>query len=471
MPMMTDKYDAKESKKNLNMLLKMYKKTLLDGNFQRWGGISRGSGWTVKNGKSFIENFIHGATFNNVINVEVESSLKYVKEINDTKSIAYFQDVQSRGYKYVSIDGNNTASYLTAFIQDHEDLKINHVDYSNKIRFSALTEDDQEEIKYSEKINVIILRRITLDEMCDLFRNLNMQTRLNAQEWRQARWSPLSQQIRQYGENMKTVFTYFVYSNEQDLDKRSHEELIAALAMKIENNHNNPALTKKWLDSFYENTESLNSKTIAALDEVFSVCDKMRRSLSGPFQKKLSKGQMQNLFEFIHILVIDKGYSITKDNYDQVLDWFLQKDSEFREISAKVASEDLTDKSYLHWTNNWSHKFSWINVRKLMESVIEQEINSFISKGTLKRKRTPKDRFTFDEKRRLLELQKSRTRSGDSIAILDLYLGKYEADHVISIHDGGETIIENAELMTIEENRKKGPHSNEPHFDFQHPPA
>jgi hypothetical protein len=471
MPMMTDKYDARESKKTLNMLLKMYNKTLLDGNFQRWGGISRGSGWTVANGKSFIENFIQGTTFNNVINVEVESSLKYVKEIKDAKSIAYFEDVKNRGYEYVSIDGNNTASYLTAFIQDHKDLKIKHVDYSNKIRFSDLTEDHQEDIKHSEKINVIVLRRITLDEMCDLFRNLNKQTRLNAQEWRQARWSPLSQKIRQYGEDMKNFFTHFVYSNEQDLDKRSHEELIAALAMKIENSHHNYALTKKYLDAFYEDTSALGTKTIAALDEIFSACNKMCEILPGPFKKKLSKGQIQNLFEFIHILVVDKGYSITKGNYGEVLNWFLSKDAKFREISAKVASEDLTDKSYLHWTNNWAHKFSWIKVRQLMKSAIEEEEDSLVSEGIIKRKRTSKDQFTFNDKLKLRDLQENKTRNGDLITITDLYLGKYETDHMISVSAGGETIIENAELMTIEENRKKGANSNEPYFDFQHPAA
>ena len=471
MPMMTDKYDAKESKKTLNMLLKMYNKTLLDGNFQRWGGISRGSGWTVTNGKSFIENFIQGTTFNNVINVDVECSLKYVKEIKDAKSIAYFEDVQARGYEYVSIDGNNTASYLTAYIQDHKDLKIKHVDYSNKIRFSDLTEDHQEDIKHSEKINVIVLRRITLDEMCDLFRNLNKQTRLNAQEWRQARWSPLSQKIRQYGEDMKNFFTHFVYSNEQDLDKRSHEELIAALAMKIENSHHNYALTKKYLDAFYEDTSALGTKTIAALDEIFSACNKMCEILPGPFKKKLSKGQIQNLFEFIHILVVDKGYSITKGNYGEVLNWFLSKDAKFREISAKVASEDLTDKSYLHWTNNWAHKFSWIKVRQLMKSAIEEEEDSLVSEGIIKCKRTSKDQFTFDDKIKLCNLQKNKTRNGDLITFTDLYLGKYETDHMISVSAGGETIIENAELMTIEENRKKGANSNKPYFDFQHPAA
>ena len=66
-------------------------------------------------------------------------------------------------------------------------------------------------------------------------------------------------------------------------------------------------------------------------------------------------------------------------------------------------------------------------------------------------------------------MQDKVTRSGSKITILDLYFGKYEADHMVSVANGGETIIENAELMTIEENRKKGSNSNDPFFEHQHP--
>jgi hypothetical protein len=471
MPMMTDKYDAKESKTTLKMLSKMYSKTLLDGNFQRWGGISRGSGWTVKNGRSFIENFIQGKTWNNVINVDVESSLKYAKEIKDTKSIAYFQDVQSRGYQYVSIDGNNTASYLTAFIQDHKDLKITHIDYSNKIRFSDLTEGDQDDIKHVDKINVVLLRRITLDEMCELFRNLNKQTNLNAQEWRQARWSQLSQNIRSYGESSKDFFTHVLYTNIQDLDKRSHEELIAAMALKLEKGHEISNTHKTALDSFYENSEYLSSKTISALDNIFKVCDGICSSLPAALKTKLKKGQVQNLFEFIHVLTVENNYTVASSGYRQIFDWFMEKDKAFTDSAGSVPVKDQAEKSYIYWSKNWTAKTSWINVRNLFAESLKEEAEDLINKGIIKKRRTSKDQFKFADKLILRDLQGNQTRSGDSITITDLYLGKYEADHVVPVSAGGETIIENAELMTIEENRKKGANSNKPYFDFQHPAA
>jgi len=398
MPMMTDKFDAKQDKKTLSILSKMYEKTLLDGNFQRWGGIARGSGWNLKNGTSYIENFIQGGTFNSIINVEVESCLKYAKEINDTISINYFQNVSDRGYEYINVDGNNTASYLDAFISDNKKIKIKHLNYSSKIRFSELSEEDQEEIKYSEKINVVILRKITVEQMCNLFRNLNEQTKLNSQEWRQARWSPLSQKIRLYGDDNKDFFTHLLYNKIEDLDKRSHEELIAAMAIKIENNHSGSDTLKPVLDDFYEKTYDLDCKTVSYLDTIFSVCNKISSSLSGPLQNKLTKGQVQNLFDFIHILAIEKDFLVTKNNYDKIFDWFLEKDAEFRAISGGVVAKDEAEKSYIYWTKHWSRKKSWNNIRALFRYTLEKEEDVLVSSGIIQRKRTSKDSFTFDDK-------------------------------------------------------------------------
>jgi len=64
-------------------------------------------------------------------------------------------------------------------------------------------------------------------------------------------------------------------------------------------------------------------------------------------------------------------------------------------------------------------------------------------------------------------LQEGKLRTGEEISILDLYTGKLEADHMISIKDGGSTTIDNGELMMIYDNRQKGATSNQPHFNHQ----
>ena len=462
--MITDKYNAKTERKSLHMLEKMFIETLLDGNFQRYGGVDRGSGWNIKNGKSYISNFLQGATFNSIINVDIEAALRYCNEIRDLKSITYFNDVLKRGYKFVSIDGNNSASYLIQFISCNEKIQINHISYSKPTSFKNLTESEQDDIRYTEKINVVILRNITVDQMCDLFRFLNTSTKLNGQEWRQARISGLAQAIRDYGDSQRPFFTHFLFPNPLELDKRAHEELIAVMALKIHIDFQSAANAKS-LNHFYENTEDLHKTTISALDKIFNVCDRLAETLSIPLQKKLAKGQVQNLFDFIYIVTVVQGFSICDTT--KFLEWFMERDTEFRAASSSVTEKNREKKSYVYWTKFYQNKNNYENIRKLYMSVFATDIEKLVSREVLKYNRTNKDNFLFEDKLKLYRLQHRETRQGDKIKALDLYLGKYEVDHVTSVKDGGKTEISNAELMKTSENRSKGAKSNEPFFPHQ----
>ena len=463
--MMTDKYNAKSDKKSLHMLRKMYKQTLLDGNFQRWGGVHRGSGWSMKNGKSYITNFLQGGTFNNIINVDVKAALTYCQDIKCHKSINYFSEVINKGFEFISIDGNNSASFLSEFISDNDELKIKHANYVKPVAFSKLSEDEKEDIKYTEKINVIILRDITVDQMCDLFRFLNTQTKLNAQEWRQARVSELSQAIRDIGNLNRSFFTHFLYNKEADLDKRSHEELIAVMALKLSANFSTTHAQKSSLDSFYEGTESLNDDVIRDLGKIFNVCERITDTLDKPLQRKFIKGQVMNLFDVIHIICNEEKYNIL--DAEAFLEWFVQKDADYRLASGSVTESEQESKSYTYWSKFYQVKNSWTNVRNLFRCTFAKEVEDLVEKGVVKARRSKKDSFTFEQKLQLQQLQNYKTRNGDTIRALDLYLGKFEADHVKSVSDGGNTTLENGELMTVVENRQKGSQSNQPHFNFQ----
>ena len=283
---LTDKYDAIEDKKNLFMLQKMYEKTKLDGAFQRWGGKDRGSGWTNSQGIAYIQNFLQGGTFNYIINVSVPDALRYAHEIREQQSIKYFTQLTTEGVEYVSVDGNNSASYLCGFIDDDQSIKIRSDKRSNPVSFSGLSEELQQDIKYTEKMRVVVLRRITVQEMCVLFRALNTSTQLNHQEYRQARWSPLSKYIRDKGDEMREFFLNFNTNREMDLDTRGHEEKLAAYALKVEKS-GEP--NKKGLDAFYENTSELSQRARKTIETVLDNAKAISKD-QGALQKKLPVG-------------------------------------------------------------------------------------------------------------------------------------------------------------------------------------
>jgi hypothetical protein len=186
-----------EDKTSLRQISKLYADTLLDGSFQRWGGIEHGSGWSVEDGIEYIGNVLSGSVFNKILVAHVTTCLEHARRVNDKESIEYFEEKSAEGYKYVSIDGNNSSSMIHHFLNNHDDLYFIDSDGKTKLYFKDFSEAEQESIKHDKTLTVTILGKITLSEMTALFRALNKSTHLNAQERRQARVTPLSRFVRE----------------------------------------------------------------------------------------------------------------------------------------------------------------------------------------------------------------------------------------------------------------------------------
>lgn len=465
MPGMIDKYDARPTMKSLFMLKRMYNKTKLDGSFQRFGGYGRGSGWTVPQGCLYISNFLSGAAFNKIINVDVKAALKHCQEINHKPSIDYFTKALEEGVEYISIDGNNSASYLTAFIDGEEGVVAKVPEHGDKpLSFDKLTEIVQQDILYTEKIEVVILRKITIDDMCYLFRALNTQTKLNRQEWRQARATPLAENIRDYGLKTSDFFKKFCFKGAGSCDKRVHEEMLAQLGLKIEKDYKGD-LKADQLDNLYENKNDWSVSTIRCLDDVTNHAANLFEEFEeDTISRRLVKGQIQNLFEVFKILVEKK---IKIDDYRKFFEWFLFVDTKYQYGSRSVLEANLEEQSFTYWTKHYLKPEYYNRLKILFECAFLKESNRLKEDGIISYKRKENERFTWKQKLQLFISQEATLRTGDKMNILDLYLGKYEADHVVSVNAGGETSIENGELLTITQNRQKGAQSNPPHFDYQ----
>lgn len=480
MAQMIDKYDAREEKKSLSMVQKNYKKTKLDGNFQRHGGVDNGSGWTIKNSNAYLSSLLDGTTFNTIIVAHAGDCLKFAEEVGDEDSIGYFKNILSEGFEFVSIDGNNTSSTVDAFLEGHKDIFIRR--NGRKKKLVNFTEDEQEEIKYSEKIRFITLRKIGIEDMCNLFRALNTSTKLNNQEWRQARWSPLSQYIRDIsnGDN-REMFKNLIFNKESDLDKRFHEEMTAQLALKIEKDFrtakdggskkkgsgsNMSDVYGRHLDQFYEENHSLEDDTRKRLSEIFKITSDMARAV-GPQKHKFVKGSLHMLWNVIEIA--NYRLSLKIDDCEAFYEWFIKKNDRFAQLGGNVPEQDRDESSYSFWRRYYSATNAYDKMRTLFRSALIEDLEDLVNDGTLTHKRTKRDNFTWEQKLELFHKQNGRTRKNQKIRYLDIYLGKYEADHVVSVKDGGKTEITNGELMLKEDNRKKGSHSNEPHFPHQMP--
>ena len=440
----------------------LYKSTFLDDLFQRRGGVERGSGWTISQSRSYVDSLLKQRAFNDIMLVDAQMALLNAKAIGCVESTKYFQEVLDSGFRYVSVDGNNSSSTINGFLNNTKGVYYETTNPSIKY-FKDFTESDRYRILHSSRLKVTILRKITVFEMTDLFRKRNTSTKLNPQEYRQARLSSLASFIRDISneqDNRDALENMFFASPAKSFDARKHEECIAALCLKHDTNFTSD-LSKKYLDSFYEATTDLKAATEK---KIKNLLDELAQMASTSWTQKLTKGQLANLFDFLDLVLKDHKIK----DHAKLLKYFLEIDAKWAEEAKKIIEEEKEEKSYSHWTKFYYQEVNYNKIRKKLKKTLTKDIPGLIKDGVLKLKRTSKDAYTFEEKKTLHSLQERTDRNGDEISLTDLYEGgKYEADHMKSVSNGGPTNLSNGELMTKEDNRKKGAQDNEPHYSYQ----
>jgi len=213
----------------------------------------------------------------------------------------------------------------------------------------------------------------------------------------------------------------------------------------------------------YEKENDLTDKVKNLCKTIFKEVDAIANK-KGMLKKPLSKGLLHNLFDMVQ-LCDDRGFKI-KD-HSKFFDFFLNQDAEWTCISSNVIEDELEEKSYTYWTKFFGSASNYKNIRYLLEESLSLNYQQLLEKEIISYKRTSKDSYSFEDQKILYTLQNARDRKGAKIKIIDLYLGKYEVDHMKSVHDGGKTDLANSELMTEFDNRSKGSNSNKPCFEHQ----
>lgn len=461
-----DKYAISKRDWSFEEVWELRQKTKLDGTFQRWGGVDRGSGWTHEQSRNWLANAVQGSTINVIVVAKVARCLRNAEENNDRDSIEYFEKLKNEGKEYVSMDGNNTTDTIYHFMENHPEMYL--MMDNKKIYFKDLPEETQRTIRSRQRVTVHEFTEILVDDMCAEFRNFNTSTALNAQEHRQAQWSEMSSFVMDLSnkEKNRQMFKKLpaVCSDDRKLDTRAHEEMIAQYAMKVRGAYD-VDVKRDELDSFYEQVFELEDPVKNKMERTLGVLGKMSAGFKENSNQKLSKGTFHNLIDLVHSILYD--YNMEIKDPQQLYDWFIKHDLKFKEESKQVTEEDRDECSYKHWADTFNQKKFYQKTKEKFGQSLYEDLEDLEERGVIKCKRTSKDSFTLLQKKQLATLQEWQTRRDEPFTIYDLMNGLLEADHVRSVKDGGETIIPNGELMFRNSNRSKGAKSNEPHFDFQ----
>jgi len=95
---------------NLKQFAELFPLILLDTDFQRYFR------WKSKRGADFWASVMVGLGNIEIKVVSIEKALEWAQEINDDESLQYFWQAKTKGYKYVSLDGNSRSTWNALFV-------------------------------------------------------------------------------------------------------------------------------------------------------------------------------------------------------------------------------------------------------------------------------------------------------------------------------------------------------------------
>ena len=476
----------------LYLISEHHLKTFLDGAFQRYAGYEFASGWTLQQMKEYIVSLIRGEVCNDIVRVDLQQAhlCALVKGLEEDAE--YFKKLLDAGFLYLSVDGNNTSSTITHFILG--EFAIKDEETGEDIFFEDLNREQKRNLE-NKTISVITISDIDKEQIHALFVRLQNGEGLSPQELRNAICSDLSKFIREQSntssmsnEDKKRSIgsiedssyptgrpfynnVVFPKKTEEHLEKRRHEQFSAMIINKIESQHT-AGIGSRALDKLYSDNSDLKDFTKRSFKNIMTTLDDLFSG--GPISCPISEvlhgpNSIHTFIDLVHLLVNEKRFQVKDVNklFEEFKKW---EDRKVEESSKLTQSEEDRAKSYI-WQQKYSTSAgSYTEVIKwLKEEIVENPdcISDWEEKEIIKKKRTSKQSFSTKQAIEASKGQNWETRKGQKFSLEDVLKSKLHKDHMKSVKDGGETKVENCELMYPEDNFKKGSKSNEPHFDYQ----
>ena len=163
--------------------------------------------WNAKNRQKYLASLVKGEAFSWFVVADVESCLEKSIETADTLGAQTLEDLKKKGYKYVSVDGQNRTNCIERFILKNDtyisgeflDASGDLTSQKNK-NYKALPTRLRDAFD-DAILNVVTIENTAYSDIPDIFKNVNDGVPLNNREKRNAISSPISDFLRNLAES------------------------------------------------------------------------------------------------------------------------------------------------------------------------------------------------------------------------------------------------------------------------------
>jgi len=415
--------------------------------------------WSTQMNQAYIKSVLEGkaitpVTLGRLTDLLSSIELHYGPTHSDYQ---FFKDLLDQGFEYITIDGNNRDNCICKFLNNEFPLaegkyfiEHNNIQYFEATKNSKYFKDLDPDVRnYIENISMNTLMVLQSDRtgLAELFSNINQGLPLNNQEKRNAIPCRFGNLVRKLVQSHMNSFVNLY--NAKAINRRHPDELVVTIAVLV--SHNLKNLDKNALDDAYGDS----TVEVVSFNRTSAIVEQLSKIVVnyGAAGFDIGGKKNANLIDFAMLLNYLNNNSIVIEDYKGFYNWFVESQSE------RIANTDIlywgkkgnNPRSYAGLLRSSTSNFLQIRLDKLIDSISSAPDNvlTFRDKD---RKYDPKIRYS------LWKAQEGRCAlTGEPIDARHIYDGSVtHIDHKDPWSKGGQTTVENAQLVFANANLRKG---------------
>ena len=426
--------------------------------------------WSTLMNQEYMRSIIEGRALTPITLGGVDEIVSVLERRYGPTHVDYkfFKDLQEKGYKYITIDGNNRDNCVAKFINNEFPLALGtyETEHGNLTQFDVTKDEryykdlDPNVKSYIDQIiiNFIVVTQSTRQGLAELFCNINKGMTLNSQEKRNAIPCKFGQLVRDTTKKYEKGFLR-IYSkikegkesvDQKKINRRFPDELIVKAAVicahGISKGLNGNALDEAYGDGTSE---------VIAFNRTEKVIGQLTK-LAEKFGKDAWRADGRddsNMVDFIILLNHLNCNSVVIEDDEKFYNWFAESQLE-RTSSEEIlytGKKGTNIRTYAGVLRGSGVNFLKIREQKLIDSISEVPDGVLTFRDT-ERNYDPKIRYTLSKRQNgLCAISKKEI---DARHILNGQVT--HVDHYEPHRHGGETSLENARLVFKQANLEKG---------------
>ena len=426
--------------------------------------------WSTLMNQEYMRSIIEGRALTPITLGGVDEIVSVLERRYGPTHVDYkfFKDLQEKGYKYITIDGNNRDNCVAKFINNEFPLALGtyETEHGNLTQFDVTKDEryykdlDPNVKSYIDQIiiNFIVVTQSTRQGLAELFCNINKGMTLNSQEKRNAIPCKFGQLVRyttkKYEKGFLRIYSKIKEGKEsvdqKKINRRFPDELIVKAAVicahGISKGLNGNALDEAYGDGTSE---------VIAFNRTEKVIGQLTK-LAEKFGKDAWRADGRddsNMVDFIIILNHLNCNSVVIEDDEKFYNWFAESQLE-RTSSEEIlytGKKGTNIRTYAGVLRGSGVNFLKIREQKLIDSISEVPDGVLTFRDT-ERNYDPKIRYTLWKRQNgLCAISKKEI---DARHILNGQVT--HVDHYEPHRHGGETSLENARLVFKQANLEKG---------------